>query len=150
SIHAEENELVVQKALASDIAKEKGWKILRRENQIRGMREWPVRGSVEACDGDEVVTEGCIRANKGDEHATMGFFLAGFIQQEPQDLSLEDGEEWGGFEEEVAPIIKEKKETQAPPIEKKEKAKVNKHAHNAIKKRVSMSVKDKKRQKTKR
>ncbi|KAG4030513.1 hypothetical protein MFRU_012g02460 [Monilinia fructicola] len=197
SIHAEENELVVQKALASDIAKEKGWKILRRENQIRGMREWPVRGSVEACDGDEVVAEGCIRANKGDEHATMGFFLAGFVRdqrstvdpdaeflrderghlvrdmmgvpvkkgqededglnmeaqmdpEESQDLSLEEDEEWGGFEEEVVPIVKEKKETQAPPVEKKEKAKVNKHAHNAIKKRVSMSAKDKKRQKTKR
>ncbi|TGO17135.1 hypothetical protein BTUL_0020g00200 [Botrytis tulipae] len=196
SIHAEENEFVVQKALASDIAKERGWKILRRDNQIRGMREWPVRGSIEACDGDEVVAEGCIRANKGDEHATMGFFLAGFVRdqtstvdpeagllrdgrghivrdlmglpvrkdqedgeelnvdaqmspEEAQDFSPED-DEWGGFEEEVAPIVEEKKEVQAVIEKKKEKAKVNKHAHDAMKKRVNMSVKDKKRQKTKR
>ncbi|TGO67394.1 hypothetical protein BOTNAR_0043g00260 [Botryotinia narcissicola] len=197
SIHAEENEYVVQKALASDIAKEKGWKILRRDNQIRGMREWPVRGSIEACDGDEVVAEGCIRANKGDEHATMGFFLAGFVRdqtstvdpevgllrderghivrdlmglplrkdqedaeelnvdaqvapEEAQDFSPEDDDEWGGFEEEVAPIVERKKEVHAIIEKKKEKAKVNKHAHDAIKKRVNMSVKEKKRQKTKR
>ncbi|KAM0127509.1 hypothetical protein ACHAP3_008741 [Botrytis cinerea] len=196
SIHAEENESVVQKALASDIAKEKGWKILRRDNQIRGMREWPVRGSIEACDGDEVVAEGCIRANKGDEHATMGFFLAGFVRdqtstvdpeagllrderghlvrdlmgfpvrkdqedaeeinidaqiapEEAQGFSPEEDEEWGGFEEEAAPVVQEKKEVHAV-VKKKEKAQVNKHAHDAIKKRVNMSVKDKKRQKTKR
>lgn len=197
SIHAEENESVVLKALASDVAKEKGWKILHREKQIRGMREWPVRGSVEACGGDEVVAEGCIRANKGDEHATMGFFLAGFVRdqtsridpeaeflrdergylvrdvmvgfpvrkcqgidkevnieaqmdpEEPQDFSPEDDKEWGGFDEEVAPIVIEK-ETLALPIEKKEKARVNKHAHDAMKKRVNLSAKDKKRQRTKR
>ncbi|EMR88234.1 hypothetical protein ACHAO1_011096 [Botrytis cinerea] len=196
SIHAEENESVVQKALASDIAKERGWKILRRDNQIRGMREWPVRGSIEACDGDEVVAEGCIRANKGDEHATMGFFLAGFVRdqtstvdpeagllrderghlvrdlmgfpvrknqedaeeinidaqiapEEAQGFSPEEDEEWGGFEEEAAPVVQEKKEVHAV-VKKKEKAQVNKHAHDAIKKRVNMSVKDKKRQKTKR
>lgn len=196
SIHAEENESVVQKALASDIAKEKGWKILRRDNQIRGMREWPVRGSIEACDGDEVVAEGCIRANKGDENATMGFFLAGFVRdqtstvdpeagllrderghlvrdlmgfpvrkdqedaeeinidaqiapEEAQGFSPEEDEEWGGFEEEAAPVVQEKKEVHAV-VKKKEKAQVNKHAHDAIKKRVNMSVKDKKRQKTKR
>lgn len=91
SIHAEENESVVQKALASDIAKEKGWKILRRDNQIRGMREWAVRGSIEACDGDEVVAEGCIRANKGDEHATMGFFLAGFVRDQTSTVDPEAG-----------------------------------------------------------
>ncbi|ESZ96911.1 hypothetical protein SBOR_2705 [Sclerotinia borealis F-4128] len=173
SIHAEENESVVQKALASDIAKERGWKILRRDNQIRGMREWPIRGSVEACDGNKVIAEGCIRANKGDEHATMGFFLAGFVRdqtstvdpeagllrdesgnlvrdlmgipvingqddegklkieaqvepEESQDLTPEDDDEWGGIGEEVAPTVKGKKETQAAPVVKKEKAKPNK------------------------
>lgn len=53
------------------------------------MREWPVRGSVEACDGDEVVAEGCIRANKGDEHATMGFFLAGFVRDQTSTVDPE-------------------------------------------------------------
>jgi 25S rRNA (cytosine2278-C5)-methyltransferase len=80
SIHAGENELVVQKALEHPIAKERGWRILKRESQIRGMQEWPVRGSLEACNGDEVLADSCIRANKGDEHCTMGFFLAGFTR----------------------------------------------------------------------
>lgn len=91
SIHAGENELVVQKALEHPIAKEQGWRILKRENQIRGMQEWPVRGSFDACNGDEVLAEACIRANKEDEHYTMGFFLAGFIRTlEPEkDLDAE-------------------------------------------------------------
>jgi 25S rRNA (cytosine2278-C5)-methyltransferase len=80
SIHAGENELVVQRALEHPIAKERGWRILKRQYQIRGMQEWPVRGSLEACNGDEVLAEACIRANKEDEHCTMGFFLAGFIR----------------------------------------------------------------------
>jgi 25S rRNA (cytosine2278-C5)-methyltransferase len=80
SIHAGENELVVRKALEHPIAKERGWRILSRERQIRGMREWPIRGSLEACNGHEELAEACIRANKDDEHCTMGFFLAGFIR----------------------------------------------------------------------
>ncbi|TVY37414.1 25S rRNA (cytosine-C(5))-methyltransferase [Lachnellula occidentalis] len=80
SIYAEENENVVKKALDSAIAKERGWRILKRDDQIRGMREWPNRGSLEACDGNTVLAESCIRANKGDEHGTMGFFLAGFVR----------------------------------------------------------------------
>lgn len=82
SIHAEENEFVVKKALESAIAKERGWRILKREDQIRGMKEWPVRGSLEACDENSVLAEACIRANKGDEHGTMGFFLAGFVRDQ--------------------------------------------------------------------
>jgi putative methyltransferase len=86
SIHAGENELIVQKALEHPIAKEKGWRILKRENQIRGMQEWPVRGFLEACNGDEVLADSCIRANKGDEQCTMGFFLAGFTRDlEPKE-----------------------------------------------------------------
>ncbi len=80
SIHAEENELVVKMALVSGIAKERGWRILKREDQIRGMRDWPVRGSLEACGNDAALAEACIRTNKGDEHGTMGFFLAGFVR----------------------------------------------------------------------
>jgi len=80
SVHAEENENVVKQALDSAIAKDRGWRIMKRDDQIRGMREWLVRGSLEACDGDSVLAESCIRANKGDEHGTMGFFLAGFVR----------------------------------------------------------------------
>lgn len=80
SIHAEENELVVQQALQSVVAKERGWRILKREEQVRGMREWPVRGSKEACAEDDKLADSCIRAHKGDEHGTMGFFVAAFIR----------------------------------------------------------------------
>ena len=80
SVHSEENESVVQRALASDIAKQHGWRILRRDEQVRGMREWPIRGSKVACGENTMLAEACIRANKGDEHATMGFFLAGFVR----------------------------------------------------------------------
>ena len=84
SVHSEENESVVQLALASDIAKQHGWRILKRADQVRGMREWPVRGSAEACgEEDTELAEECIRANKGDEHGTMGFFLAGFVRDPP-------------------------------------------------------------------
>jgi 25S rRNA (cytosine2278-C5)-methyltransferase len=94
SIHAAENEAVVTSALASSIAKERGWRILKRDEQVRGMREWPVRGEVEACGGDdagqagEEVADACIRANKGDEYGTMGFFLAAFVRD--RDVPVDD------------------------------------------------------------
>jgi putative methyltransferase len=82
SIHAQENEHVVLHALKSPIAKEKGWRLLKREHQIRGLREWAVRGDIEAAEGDVDIADGCIRANKGDKHGTMGFFLAGFVRDQ--------------------------------------------------------------------
>ncbi|KAE8451305.1 hypothetical protein EG329_004470 [Mollisiaceae sp. DMI_Dod_QoI] len=82
SIHAEENEEVIQKALDHPVAKERGWRILKRDEQIRGLRRWPVRGSIEDCNGNVELVEACIRANKDDEHGTMGFFLAGFVRDQ--------------------------------------------------------------------
>lgn len=90
SIHAEENENVVLQALKSPMAKERGWRILKRDEQIRGLREWPVRGVLEGSGGDEVVAEACIRANKGDEHGTMGFFVAGFVRDLTSTVARED------------------------------------------------------------
>ncbi|KAI0118612.1 S-adenosyl-L-methionine-dependent methyltransferase [Nemania sp. FL0031] len=80
SVHAEENEQVVLKALQSDVAVERGWRIMRRDQQVRGMREWPVRGSLEASGGDEEIAEACIRSYKGDGRGVMGFFVAGFVR----------------------------------------------------------------------
>ncbi|KAK5990199.1 25S rRNA (cytosine-C(5))-methyltransferase rcm1 [Cladobotryum mycophilum] len=80
SIHSQENEHVVVKALQSDIAKAKGWRILKRQDQVSGMRDWPVRGLVEATQGDAEVAEGCIRSYKGDGRGVMGFFVAGFVR----------------------------------------------------------------------
>lgn len=57
SVHSQENENVVMKALGSDIARERGWRILPRESQVTGMKDWPVRGLVEACEGDKVIAD---------------------------------------------------------------------------------------------
>ncbi|KAI0512784.1 S-adenosyl-L-methionine-dependent methyltransferase [Xylaria bambusicola] len=80
SVHAEENEHVVLKALQSDIALERGWRIMKRDTQVEGMRSWPVRGSLEASRGDEEVAEACIRSYKDDGRGVMGFFVAGFVR----------------------------------------------------------------------
>ncbi|KHN95165.1 NOL1/NOP2/sun domain protein [Metarhizium album ARSEF 1941] len=93
SVHPQENEDVVMAALNSDIAKERGWRILRRSDQVAGMKAWPVRGSAEACIGDEEVAQGCIRSYKGDGHGTMGFFVAGFVR----DTTTEDGDGGGPY-----------------------------------------------------
>ncbi|KAK3375413.1 S-adenosyl-L-methionine-dependent methyltransferase [Podospora didyma] len=81
SVHAGENEHVVVKALASEVARQRGWKILGRERQVRGMQEWPVRGSVDACGGDDVLADACIRANRDDGNGVMGFFVAAFVRE---------------------------------------------------------------------
>ena len=49
SIHAEENEHVVVRALLSDIALERGWRIMKRSEQVEGMRKWHRRGWTGAC-----------------------------------------------------------------------------------------------------
>lgn len=134
SVHKEENEEVVLKALQSPIAKERGWRLLKREEQVRGMREWPVRGVCEDAD----VAEACIRANKDDEHGTMGFFLAGFTRGEVSEVDLDtmetpqakeqdvemdvaEDEEWGGIEEEVVAAPKPVEDKPKPPPQKKKK-----------------------------
>lgn len=80
SIHAQENEHVVLKALNSDVARKGGWRILLRKDQVSGMRDWPVRGVPEACKGQKDVAEACIRSYKGDGRGVMGFFVAGFVR----------------------------------------------------------------------
>ncbi|KAF2767362.1 S-adenosyl-L-methionine-dependent methyltransferase [Teratosphaeria nubilosa] len=122
SIHAEENEQVVVKALASDVARDRGWRIMWRAEQVDGMRRWHRRGWKEACrsngeeagvDADEVA-DACIRCEKGSEDGTMGFFVAGFVRdgdagfqstnagangetEEVDDKKDESDEEWEGF-----------------------------------------------------
>ncbi|KAI1799926.1 S-adenosyl-L-methionine-dependent methyltransferase [Daldinia bambusicola] len=90
SVHAQENEQVVLRALQSDVARERGWRILRREQQVRGLREWPIRGSVEASEGDPVVAEACIRSYEDDGRGVMGFFVAGFVRDVKP--AFEDGD----------------------------------------------------------
>lgn len=90
SVHFEENEGVVFQALASEVAKERQWKILPREQQVNGLRKWSRRGILEEdkLDGEldmddrskEEICEACIRCEKGTEECTMGFFVAAFIR----------------------------------------------------------------------
>ena len=105
SIYAEENEHVVTKALGSSIAQERGWQILRREDQVSGMKAWNIRGQVDACTdvrhgeiSKEEIAEACIRCEKGTEEGTQGFFVAGFLREpaSPRSEPLTD-QEWEGF-----------------------------------------------------
>ena len=99
SIHAEENEHVVVEALRSIEAQQRGWRILQREEQVTGMREWGIRGDRQACERlmegrdeeTDVITEGCIRCEKGTQEGTMGFFVVGFVREENMGLDRNVG-----------------------------------------------------------
>ncbi|KAK3391898.1 S-adenosyl-L-methionine-dependent methyltransferase [Sordaria brevicollis] len=92
SIHAGENEHVVLKALASEVAKKRGWRVLKRGEQVDGMQRWDVRGEHEAMQVEgvteqmgekerEEVREAVIRAYyRDDGRGVMGFFVAGFVR----------------------------------------------------------------------
>ena len=122
SIHAEENEYVVIRALTSSIAKKGGWHILPRAAQVSGMKAWRIRGDLKACqemllkdDTEDVdvneVAEGCIRCEKGTTEGTQGFFVAAFTRDSEDLLTSgelcpgkhqrghEFGDEWEGFED---------------------------------------------------
>lgn len=89
SIHAQENEKVVLKALRSDVGKARGWRILTRSCQVSGLKDWPVRGSVDAADGDETIADACIRTYRDDGRGVMGFFVAGFVRDD-RGVDLDD------------------------------------------------------------
>lgn len=89
SIHAEENETVVLAALRSNEVKQHGWRLLGRGEQIGGMKSWPIRGDIQACqagiaDGSLVgaaqIAEACIRCRPGTEEGTQGFFVVAFVR----------------------------------------------------------------------
>ncbi|KFA75104.1 hypothetical protein S40288_04050 [Stachybotrys chartarum IBT 40288] len=90
SIHSQENEEVVMRALESRVARERGWQILKRQDQVSGMRDWPVRGLPEACRGDQSIADGCIRSYKNDGRGVMGFFVAAFVR--PRSSEAEPGD----------------------------------------------------------
>ena len=103
SVYSEENECVVAKALLSEAAQKHGWRMMRREEQITGMRAWQLRGDAEACkatgspENVADVVEACIRCEKGTEEGTQGFFVAAFIRDEETSTVMDD--EWHGFDE---------------------------------------------------
>lgn len=106
SVYAEENEHVVMKALGSSIAQERGWHIIRREEQASGMKAWKIRGNIDACmevaEDERIdisgVADACIRCEKGTKEGTQGFFVAAFARQveSPRMEQLID-QEWEGF-----------------------------------------------------
>jgi 25S rRNA (cytosine2278-C5)-methyltransferase len=128
SIHDEENEHVVVQALVSDVALNRAWRIMRRNEQVEGLSKWHIRGSTPAVkkasqsstsgemkDTCEDIAEGCIRCSKDSEDGTMGFFVAGFVRDlssndedanginDGHDDIGEDEEEWNGFSEDDQP-----------------------------------------------
>lgn len=89
SVHAEENEKVVVRALQSALAQERGWSILRRADQITGMKDWHIRGDAKAVHDcleqgsgadSHAIAEACIRCHKLSSDGTMGFFTAAFVR----------------------------------------------------------------------
>ncbi|KAF5005834.1 hypothetical protein FDECE_7751 [Fusarium decemcellulare] len=107
SIHMQENERVVMRALESDIAKQRNWRILPRGDQVSGMREWPVRGLPSACGDDADVAEACIRSYKDDGQGVMGFFVAAFIRVGVQDVGSVDDDEGPYMRDEDGAIIRD-------------------------------------------
>jgi putative methyltransferase len=118
SVHDEENEGVVAKALGSEVAKDRGWKLLPREQQVGGLRAWSLRGNqspfaerselLKAGHNPIGLAEACIRCEKGTATGTMGFFVAAFTRDlddargagtsHQMDRSEEDDEdEWNGI-----------------------------------------------------
>ncbi|KAL8907245.1 MAG: hypothetical protein Q9171_005932 [Xanthocarpia ochracea] len=116
SIHATENEHVVLAALQSGEAKQYGWRLLTRNEQISGMRTWPLRGDIQACRdkivdgsiGAHQVAEDCIRCRPGTQEGTQGFFVAAFIRSAQEVivdvessngdvLDSEANEDWNGL-----------------------------------------------------
>ncbi|KAL4786327.1 S-adenosyl-L-methionine-dependent methyltransferase [Aspergillus varians] len=95
SIHILENESVVSRILDSEVAKRRGWRVLRRDEQPDGLKKWKHRGvksekasgGVEACSVDlsEEDLEGCLRCWPGDEEGTGGFFVVGFVRDGDKD-----------------------------------------------------------------
>ncbi|KAI9721610.1 MAG: hypothetical protein M1828_005100 [Chrysothrix sp. TS-e1954] len=105
SVHAEENEQVVPRALRSSVARRRRWRVLKRDEQVSGMKNWHLRGSLDALsksaatnvskknpsdtDTDDValsrddlrvMADACLRCEKGTKDGTMGFFAVGFVR----------------------------------------------------------------------
>lgn len=93
SIHLIENEAVVSRVLASEVAQQRGWRLLRRGEQPDGLRQWRLRGvrqengvvagssdtPTPAVDLSDEDLEACLRCWPGDVEGLGGFFVAGFV-----------------------------------------------------------------------
>jgi putative methyltransferase len=92
SIHLIENEGVVARILGTQVARERGWRLMRRDEQPDGLRCWKKRGIREekpaegetgpsgSVDLSDEALEACIRSWQGDAEGLGGFFVAGFVR----------------------------------------------------------------------
>ncbi|CAI7671130.1 unnamed protein product [Penicillium pancosmium] len=97
SIHLMENEAVVARVLASEVAQRRRWRLLRRDEQPAGLRKWKHRGvrrdrengesggSPAEVDLPEEALEACLRCWAGDAEGLGGFFVAGFVRDGEDD-----------------------------------------------------------------
>lgn len=131
SIHVQENEVVVSRALRTEVARQRAWRVLGLDEQPYGMKKWTHRGlnlsAAIAEDLDpaqkgafhclsEEERQACIRCHASDEEGTMGFFVCGFIRE--RDTAYSNGEaergapshvkdeDWEGFsDDEVVQLV---------------------------------------------
>lgn len=119
SIHSIENEAVVARVLASEAAQQRGWRLMRREEQPEGLQKWKhrgirrdrdsgVRGASQVMEPVTSLTEAdleaCLRCWSGDAEGLGGFFVAGFVREyqddraakakPPSERHQEDGENY--------------------------------------------------------
>jgi putative methyltransferase len=141
SIHFEENEGVVLQALASSLAKKRGWKILERKSQVDGLRMWGRRGvweegklTVELDQSErEDILDSCIRCDKDTSEGTMGFFVAAFVRGDPQEPTATvanahvGDDEWNGFSDADGNEGPTRGEDAGAEVSKKLKKKKRKH-----------------------
>lgn len=97
SIYLMENEGVVARVLASEVAQRRGWRLLRRNEQPDGLRKWKHRGvrrdreneesnvSPAEVDLPNEALEACVRCWAGDAEGLGGFFVAGFVRDAQAD-----------------------------------------------------------------
>lgn len=76
SVHAEEDERVIMKALGSPTAKATGWTLAPRSAVLPA---WPRRGRPEEMGEDTVLADSVIRCLPNEDH-TNGFFVACFVR----------------------------------------------------------------------
>ncbi|KAL4954879.1 S-adenosyl-L-methionine-dependent methyltransferase [Aspergillus filifer] len=129
SIHLTENESVVRRILDSDVAKRRGWRVMRRYEQPAGLQKWDARGvnreeaDIPGADGHESVQlseeelGGCLRCWPGDEEGTGGFFVVGFVR----DGNDEDYNASGGMKDEGKKESRNKKKNKQVVENEKEK-----------------------------
>ena len=114
SVHVDENEAVVTRALRSSVGQQRGWRLLRREEQVAGLKKWKYRGVGHASGSPltEEQLDACIRCYPANGEGTMGFFVCCFIRGEDQVTRVQnnskqqqnsnaivedDDDDWHGF-----------------------------------------------------